>query len=100
LEKNLKKVIVGLAVLAVVAASAHAAEQLKDFAGSKCSKAEFVTIVKVDTKAFAAGPMKGYVNVTVSLPSGETSTAPMPQDLVKKLKAGDKACKATFVDQG
>lgn len=94
----MKKICIGFAALAIVAGSAQATEQLKDFAGSKCSKAEFVTIVKVDAKAFAAGPMKGYVNVTVSLPSGETSTAPMPQDLVKKLKAGDKACKATFVD--
>lgn len=96
----MKKVFVGLMLSAVAAGTAQAAEHLKDFAGSKCAKAEFVTIVKVDTKAFAAGPMKGYVNVTVSLPSGETSTAPMPQDLVKKLKAGDKACNATFVDQG
>lgn len=94
----MRNIIIGMAVFASSFASAHAADPFKDFAGSKCSKAEFVTIVQVDTVPFAAGPMKGYVNVTVSLPSGETSTAPMPASLVKKLKAGEKACKATFVD--
>lgn len=87
-------------VAAYSVASAHAAEPFKDFAGSKCAKVDFVSIVKVDTKPFSEGPMKGYVNVTVKLASGETSVAPMPQDLAKKLKARDKACKATFVDQG
>ncbi|MES2014967.1 MAG: hypothetical protein V4484_00620 [Pseudomonadota bacterium] len=94
----MKSIIVGLAVCAISITSA-AAQPFKDFAGMKCSKAELVTIVKVDNVAFAAGPMKGYYNVTVNLTSGESSTAPMPPKLAKKLKAGDKACQATFVDQ-
>lgn len=96
----MKNVFVAVAAATCSLASVHAAEPFRDFAGSKCMKADFVTIVKVEAKAFSDGPMKGYVNVTVSFPSGETSTAPMPKDLAKKLKIGAIACKATFADQG
>ncbi len=96
----MRNTLIAVAAFAMSISSAHAAKPFKDFAGTKCSTSQQVTIVKVDTVAFTSGPMKGYVNVTVTLPSGESSTAPMPLELAKTLKTGDKACQATFIDQG
>jgi hypothetical protein len=78
---------------------AYAAAGFTDFAGQSCAKSSQVTIAKVAKTGMPSGPMKGYVDVTVTLPNGDTASAPMPPELAKKIKAGDKACKATFVDE-
>lgn len=76
-----------------------AATAYKDFAGQTCSKSKQVKIAKIAETAFTTGPMKGYVNVTVTMPNGETATAPMPSELLKKVNVGDLACKTTFLDE-
>jgi hypothetical protein len=94
----LKNPFLGLAICAFLSSSASAATEYKDFAGQQCKKSELVKVIEIAKTGFTDGPMKGYINVKVTLPSGETTSAPFPSSLIGKLKIGDLACKATFLD--
>lgn len=94
----MKITILGLAACASLVSTSIAAAEFRDFAGTKCKKSELVTVTEIAKAAFPNGPMKGYINVTVILQNGETIATPMPSNLTKKIKAGDKACKVTFLD--
>jgi hypothetical protein len=95
----LKNSFLGLAIFAFLSAPASAATEYKDFAGTKCKKLELVKVIEIAKTGFTNGPMKGYINVTVTLQNGETMSAPFPSSLIGKLKIGDLACKSTFVDE-
>lgn len=96
----MKIALLGLTVYFLSLAPCAGAAEFKDFAGQQCKRSELVTVAEISKKGFDTGPMKGYLNVTVILANGEKSTAPMPADLIKRIKVGDHACKATFVDEG
>jgi len=92
----MKIIVLGSAFL--VSTSVAAAE-FKDFAGTKCKKSELATISEIAKAGFPSGPMKGYINIIITLPNGETVATPIPTYLAKKVKVGDQACKATFLDR-
>ena len=94
----MKIIALGLAAYASLISTSSAAAEFNDFAGTKCKKSELAKITEVAKAGFPIGPMKGYINITIILPNGETVATPIPADLAKKVKVGDQACKATFLD--
>jgi hypothetical protein len=96
----MKIIALGLAACASLVSTSVAAAEFKDFAGTKCKNSELVTITEVAKTGFPSGPMKGYINITAVLQNGQHIATPIPTDLAKKIKVGDRACKATFLDEG
>jgi hypothetical protein len=95
----MKIIILGLVAYALLVSTSVAAAEFKDFAGTKCKNSEIITVTEIAKLGFPSGPMKGYISVTVILQNGETVATPIPSDLAKKIKVGDRACKATFLDE-